>query len=70
MLPWVHKAISNAKRLLLDVHHRIDDDFLQNYLNAYVFKLNTRHFIVLFHRVLSLLLHKNGIALGKQADKH
>ena len=25
ILPWVHKAISNAKRLLLDVHHRIDD---------------------------------------------
>ena len=26
VLPWVHTAISNAKRLLLDVHHRIDDD--------------------------------------------
>ena len=36
VLPWVHKAISDAKRLLLDVHHRIDDDFLQNYLNEFV----------------------------------
>jgi hypothetical protein len=34
-LPWVHKDMSNAKRLLLDVHHRIDDDFLQNYLNVF-----------------------------------
>ncbi len=23
-LPWVHTAINNAKRLLLDVHHRKD----------------------------------------------
>jgi hypothetical protein len=23
LLPWVHIAISNAKRLLLDVHHKL-----------------------------------------------
>jgi transposase-like protein len=39
ILPRVHNAISNAKRLLLDMHHRIDDDFLQNYLNEFVYKL-------------------------------
>ena len=44
ILPWVHKAISNAKRLLLDVHHRIDDDFLQNYLNEFCYKFNRRYF--------------------------
>lgn len=27
VLPWVHTTISNAKRLLLNVHHRIDDGF-------------------------------------------
>ena len=47
-LPWVHTAISNAKRLLLDVHHRIDDDFLQNYLNEFCFKFNRRYFDNLF----------------------
>jgi DNA-binding XRE family transcriptional regulator len=52
ILPWVHTAISNAKRMLLDVHHRIDDDFLQNYLNAYVFKLNRRYFKDIFENVL------------------
>ena len=44
VLPWVHKAISNVKRLLLDVHHRIDDDFLQNYLNEFCYKFNRRYF--------------------------
>jgi hypothetical protein len=44
VLPWVHKAISNAKRLLLDVHNRIDDDFLENYLNEFCYKFNRRYF--------------------------
>jgi hypothetical protein len=44
ILPWVHIAISNAKRLLLDIHHRIDDDFLNNYLNEYCYKFNRRYF--------------------------
>jgi len=52
LLPWAHTMISNAKRLLLDVHHRIDDDFLQNYLNEYVFKVNRRHFKCIFDRLL------------------
>ena len=51
-LPWVHIIISNAKRMLLDVHHRIDSDFLENYINEYVFKLNRRYFDCIFKRVL------------------
>ncbi len=51
-LPWVHTAISNAKRLLLDMYHRIDDDFLQSYLNEYCFKLNRRYFDNKFERLL------------------
>ena len=42
ILPWVHTTISNAKRLLLDVHHRIEDDFLQNYLNEFVYSFLIR----------------------------
>ena len=52
VLPWVHKVISNAKRLLLDVHHRIDDDFLQSYLNEFCFKFNRRYFDNLFERLI------------------
>lgn len=44
VLPWVHLTISNAKRLLLDIHHRIDDDFLNNYLNEFCYKFNRRYF--------------------------
>jgi len=51
-LPWVHVIISNAKRLLLDIHHRIDSDFLGNYLNEYLFKLNRRYSKCIFKNVL------------------
>jgi len=38
ILPWVHIAISNAKRLLLDVHHSIGNDYLQSYLDEFCYK--------------------------------
>ncbi len=50
VLPWVHTTISNAKRSPLDVHHRIDDDFLQNYLNEFCYKFNRRCIDNLFDR--------------------
>ena len=52
ILPWVHTAISNAKRLFLNVHHRTDDDFLQNYLNEFFYKFNRRYFDDLFDRLM------------------
>jgi len=51
-LPWVHIVISNSKRLLLNTYHRIDDDFLQSYLNEFCFKFNRRYFDDLFDRLL------------------
>lgn len=44
MLPWVHIAISNAKRMLLDVFHDIRPEYLQSYLNEYCYKFNRRYF--------------------------
>jgi hypothetical protein len=44
ILPWVHTAISNAKRNLLGIHHMIGREYLQNYLNEYCYKLNRRYF--------------------------
>ena len=44
MLPWVHIAISNAKRMLLDVFHDIRPEYLQNYLNEFCYKFNRRYF--------------------------
>ena len=52
LLPWVHTVISNSKRLLLAIHHRVDDDFLQNYLNEFCYKLNRRYFKNIFDRLL------------------
>lgn len=43
-LPWVHIAISNAKRLLLDVHHRLKTEYLQYYLHEFCYKFNRRYF--------------------------
>jgi len=65
VLPWVHTAISNAKRLLLDVHHRIDDDYLQNYLNEFCYKLNRRYFSNLFDRILNVAVSERWDYLGE-----
>ncbi len=43
-LPWVHTVISNAKRMANGVHHSVNKDYLQNYLNEFCYKLNRRHF--------------------------
>jgi transposase-like protein len=44
MLPWVHIAIGNVKRLLLDMHHQLSKEYLQYYLNEFCYKFNRRHF--------------------------
>jgi hypothetical protein len=41
--PWVNLAISNTKRMLLDIHHNIKPDFLQGYLNEFCYKFNRRY---------------------------
>lgn len=51
-LRWVHIAISNAKRNLLGVYHKIKGQYLQNYLDEFVYKLNRRYFDSIFERLL------------------
>ena len=41
------------------IHHRIDDEYLQNYLIAYIVKFNTRYFFNTFDSFLSAEV-KNG----------
>lgn len=43
-LPWVHIAISNAKRQLLNSYHSIKPEFLQAYLDEFCYKFNRRYF--------------------------
>lgn len=60
ILPWVHIAISNAKRLLLDMHHRIKNEYLQYYLNEFCYKFNRRYFgEKLFDRVVLAAISYN-----------
>lgn len=50
-LRWVYFAISNAKRTLLGIYHRINIEKLQNYSDEFVHKLNRRYFRSLFDRL-------------------
>ncbi len=43
-LPWVHIAISNAKRNILDTYHDTKAEFLQLYLNGFCYNFNRRCF--------------------------
>ncbi len=43
-LKWVHMAISNAKRTLLGIYHKIKGKYLQAYLDEFCYKLNRRYF--------------------------
>lgn len=51
-LKWVHIAISNAKRNLLGVYHKINGKYLQNYLDEFTYKLNRRYFKSVFERLV------------------
>jgi hypothetical protein len=44
ILPWVYIAISNAKRMLLDIYQDIMPEYLKNYLNEFCYKFNRRYF--------------------------
>lgn len=43
-LRWVHITISNAKRTLLGIYHKIKGKYLQLYLDEFCYKLNRRYF--------------------------
>jgi hypothetical protein len=43
-LKWAHIAISNAKRTLLGIYHKIKGKYLQLYLDEFCYKLNRRYF--------------------------
>lgn len=55
VLPWVHIAISNAKRQILDIHHDVSSELLQAYLNEFCFKHNRRYMDV-FDRLMNASL--------------
>lgn len=53
VFPWVHTAISNAKRKINGIHHHVKNCYMQNYLSEFAYKFNRRTFgINLFDRLL------------------
>jgi len=44
ILPWVHIAISNAKRRIINTFHDLKPEFLQRYLDEFCYKFNQRYF--------------------------
>ena len=61
VLPWVHIAISNAKRQLINTYHNIKPEFLQKYLDEFCYKFNRRYAgEALFNRLLvTCVCYKN-----------
>ena len=59
VLPWVHIVISNAKRQLLDIHHDIQPEFLQSYLDEFCYKFNRRNLDVFDRLMFSCVEYKN-----------
>lgn len=59
IFPWVHIAISNAKKKLLGLHHQINDSYMQNYLSEFCYKFNRRYFgEALFDRLIITAMEK------------
>jgi hypothetical protein len=53
ILPWVHIAISNSKRQILNTFHNVKPEFLQKYLDEFCYKFNRRYLgEALFNRLL------------------
>lgn len=64
-LPWVHVAISNAKRLILNTYHSVSPEFLQGYLDEFCYKFNRRYF---GERIFDRLLLAS--SSGRSSFKH
>ena len=55
VFPWVHTAISNAKKKMLGLHHHVSETYMQNYFNEFCYKFNRRFFGEnLFYRLFNL----------------
>jgi len=63
VLKWVHIVITNAKNMCKGVFHKMNREFLQNYLNEFCYKLNRRYFRL---RVFQRLTYAIASSLYKQ----
>lgn len=57
-LPWVHCAIGNLKRILNGIHHHVNRENLQFYLNEFAYKFNRRTVDFLFENLVNAAINK------------
>ena len=64
-LPWVHIAISNAKRFLLGTYHGVSRKYLQAYLDEFSYRFNRRAWEpTLTSRLLTACVSANPVTLA------
>lgn len=56
VLPWLHTAIGNIKRLIRGIYHHISTKFTQLYFDEFVFKFNYRNSNAKWNTVLQYAL--------------
>ena len=65
-LPWVHIAISNAKRFVLGTYHGVSHKHLQRYLDEFCYRFNRRSWEKqLTSRLLTACLYANPITFAE-----
>ena len=65
-LPWVHIAISNAKRFLLGTYHGVSHKYLQSYLDEFCYRFNRRSWeLTLTSRLLMACVVANPVTLAE-----
>lgn len=65
-LPWVHLAISNAKRFLLGTYHGVSHKHLQRYLDEFCYRFNRRSWEKqLTSRLLTACLYAHPITFAE-----
>ena len=65
-LPWVHIAISKAKRFLLGTHHGVSHKNLQRYLDEFCNRFNRRSWEKqLTSRLLTACLYAHPITISE-----
>ena len=65
-LPWVHIAISNAKRYLLGTYHGVSHKHLQRYLDEFCYRFNRRSWEQqMTDRLLTACINANPITFAE-----
>ncbi|MEM1134376.1 MAG: IS1595 family transposase [Bacteroidota bacterium] len=70
-LPWVHTAISNARRKLEGTFYMVSDKYIGYYLDEFCYMFNRKLFKCKFDRlIIAAAAIKHDLNMGKLTDTH